>query len=171
MSLLSCRAMPSWLAAACRDIAGTRRYRYRRSGSRNRGRRCSTSSSCRCRSSRIAQVAIPGVAHRSIPNADAPARSGSEARAGAGAVSCTPLILIEAPSSAYPSGMLVVETVTKKEETSCDSTRNSTKRIAVLICMRVACTCVSSGQDGEILLHRNMKTSPEMFSRPLRPYP
>ena len=42
------------------------------------------------------------------------ANSRSEARAEAVGVGSTALILIEAPSSAYPSGMLVVGTVTKK---------------------------------------------------------
>ena len=35
--------------------------------------------------------------------------------------------------------------------------------------MRVACTGLLS-QDGEILLHRNMKTSPEMFLKAIAPY-
>jgi len=58
------------------------------------------------------------------------------------AVSSKPLILIEAPSSTSRRGMLGVGK-SHEEETSCDVTPNSTKRMVGSISMRAACTCVS----------------------------
>src|SRR5215831_18652644 len=60
---------------------------------------------------------------------------------GRGHVGCRPLILIEAPSSTYHRGMLDVGNGhDEEEETSCDFTPNSPKRIAALISLRAACT-------------------------------
>jgi hypothetical protein len=49
-----------------------------------------------------------------MPNAGAHLLPEAGAERTLEAVRCSALILIEAPSSAYPSGMLVVGTVTKK---------------------------------------------------------
>jgi len=54
-----------------------------------------------------------------------------------------PLILIEAPSSAYHRGMLSLENNhSHEEETSCASTPNSTNFIVVSTCTLVPCTSV-----------------------------
>src|SRR6516162_4472367 len=55
----------------------------------------------------------------------------------------SPLILIEAPSSAYHRGMLSLENNhSHEEETSCASTPNSTNFIVVSTCTLVPCTSV-----------------------------
>src|SRR6516225_7138240 len=59
------------------------------------------------------------------------------------AVRCSPMILIEAPSSAYHRGMLSLENNhSHEEETSCASTPNSTNFIVVSTCTLVPCTSV-----------------------------
>ena len=58
-------------------------------------------------------------------------------------VGCKPLILIEAPSSAYRRGMLSLDNNhSHAEETSGDSTPNSTNFIVVSTCTLVPCTSV-----------------------------
>src|SRR5262252_7166473 len=61
------------------------------------------------------------------------------------AVRSTALILIEAPSPAYPGGMLVVgKSLSKEEETSCDSTPPSTHFTAASTYTPEPCTSASS---------------------------
>src|SRR5262249_26955845 len=61
------------------------------------------------------------------------------------AVRWSALILIEAPSPAYPGGMLVVgKSLSKEEETSCASTPPSIHFTAASTCMPERCTSASS---------------------------
>src|SRR5262245_24689065 len=60
------------------------------------------------------------------------------------AVGSRPLILIEAPSSAYHSGMLSLgNNHSHEEETSCASTPRNTHFTAASTCMPAPCTSVS----------------------------
>jgi hypothetical protein len=61
------------------------------------------------------------------------------------AVGSSALILIEAPSSAYPRGMRALGKASQpqEEETSGDSTPHSTHSTVALTCMPGPCTCAS----------------------------
>src|SRR5215510_3815725 len=72
-----------------------------------------------------------------------PERSAAKRRLEA--VGSTALILIDAPSPAYPGGMLVVgKSLSKEEETSCVSTPPSIHFTAASTCMPERCTAASS---------------------------
>src|SRR5215467_1258491 len=84
---------------------------------------------------------------RLMPNAGAhlPPEAGARYERRLEAVRCKPLILIEAPSPAYPGGMLVVgKSLSKEEETSCDSTPPSTHFTAASTYTPEPCTSASS---------------------------
>ena len=57
-----------------------------------------------------------------------------------------------------------------EEETSCDSTPNRTSFTVVSTCTPAACTSASWNQDGEVLLHRDMKAAPGPFLQAIAPY-
>src|SRR5215468_11376350 len=87
------------------------------------------------------------------------------------AVACMPLILIEAPSSAYPGGMLRVTTtlVTNKEETSRRFyTTQPPFYCGIDLHARTMDVCVLS-QSGDVLVPRHMKTDPETFLKAIAP--
>jgi hypothetical protein len=87
-------------------------------------------------------------------------------------VGSTALILIEAPSSAYPGGLLRVTTtlVTNKEETSRRfSTNQHPFYCGIDLHARTMYVCVLS-QSGDVLVHRTMQTDPETFLKAIAPY-
>jgi transposase len=87
------------------------------------------------------------------------------------AVSSRPLIMIEASSSTYLSGMLSLGKVTHKrgEDLMRFYTTQHPFYCGIDLHARSMYVCVLS-QDGEILLHRNMKAAPEPFLQTIAPY-
>jgi hypothetical protein len=86
-------------------------------------------------------------------------------------VCCKPLILIEAPSSAYPRGMLALGTQPQEEEeTSCDSTPSRTNFMVASTCTLAPWSLCLVNQDGESVLHRNMKAAPDPLLKAIAPY-
>src|SRR5262245_30116849 len=82
----------------------------------------------------------------------------------------TPLILIEAPSSAYHRGMLSLENNhSHEEETSCASTPNSTNFLVVSTCTRVPCPSVFCTRMAQSLCTAICPQAPSPFSRPWHP--
>src|ERR671923_358708 len=82
------------------------------------------------------------------------------------------LIMIEASPSAYPSGTLALgkEPFTEEEETSMRFyTKQHKFYCGIDLHARSMYVCVLR-QDGEILLHRNMKAAPEPFLKAVAPY-
>jgi hypothetical protein len=109
---------------------------------------------------------------RKQPNAGHQARreAGARDERTLEAVACTPLILIEAPSSAYPRGMLALGTQPQEEEeTSCDSTPSRTNFMVASTCTLAPWSLCILNQDGESVLHRNMKAAPEPFLKAIAP--
>src|ERR1044072_4061517 len=110
---------------------------------------------------------------RRLPNA------GPQPRLAAGATQerrlagggCTPLILIEAPSPAYPRGMLVVGEWSRRR--GGDLMRFYTKQhhfyCGIDLHARAMYVCILN-QEGEILVHRNMPAGPEPFLKTMAPY-
>src|SRR5712692_3653314 len=87
------------------------------------------------------------------------------------AVACKRLILIEAPSAAYLSGMLVVgEWLLRRGG---DLMRFYTQQhqfyCGIDLHARTMYVCILT-QDGEIMLHRDMKASPDTFLKAIAPY-
>ena len=81
-----------------------------------------------------------------------------------------PMILIEAPSSAYHRGMLVVGKETKKRRRP----HAILHQTAPFYCgidlhARTMYVCILS-QDGEVVLHRNMQASPDALLKAIAPY-
>jgi hypothetical protein len=86
-------------------------------------------------------------------------------------VGSMPLIMIEVSPSAYPSGMLALGKATHKR--GGDLMRFYTNQhqfyCGIDLHARSMYVCILS-QDGEILLHRNMKAAPEHFLQAVAPY-
>jgi hypothetical protein len=57
----------------------------------------------------------------------------------------------------------------QEEETSGASTRNNTNFTAASTCMPAPWSLCVLNQDGEVLLHRNMKAAPEPFLKAIAP--
>jgi hypothetical protein len=87
-------------------------------------------------------------------------------------VRCMLLILIEAPSSAYPCGMLALgnKPLAKEEATSGDATRNRTNFIVASTDTHAPWSLCILNQQGEIVVHRNMPAGPEPFLKTIAPY-
>src|SRR5919108_5655259 len=87
------------------------------------------------------------------------------------AVGCIRLILIEAPSSAYRRGTAGVGHTTFRS--GGDLMRFYTKPhkfyCGIDLHARTMSLCILN-QDGEIVLHRNMKAAPEPFLKAIAPY-
>ena len=82
----------------------------------------------------------------------------------------TALIVIETPSPTSPSGMLIIHTAMgEAEDGECDSTPECTKPTVASIGMPGPWSACSVNRDGEILLHRNMPTSPKIFLKAIAP--
>src|SRR4029453_12978031 len=99
-------------------------------------------------------------------------KAGASQERGLLGVGSTALILIEAPSSAYPGGMLRVTTtlVTNKEEASRRFYTNQPPfYCGIDLHARTMYVCVLS-QSGNVLVHRPMKTDPETFLKAIAPY-
>jgi transposase len=93
--------------------------------------------------------------------------AGPQARLAA--VACRPLILIEAPSSAYHRGMLVVGKVLQKR----GDLRRFYPKQHPLYCgsdrhARTMDVCILR-QDGEVVLHRNMQARPDALLKAIAP--
>jgi hypothetical protein len=86
-------------------------------------------------------------------------------------VGCSGLIMIEASSSTYLSGMLSLGKVTHKrgEDLMRFYTTQHPFYCGIDLHARSMYVCVLS-QDGESLLHRNMKAAPEPFLQTIAPY-
>ncbi|MGH8056193.1 MAG: hypothetical protein ACREOH_02990, partial [Candidatus Entotheonellia bacterium] len=88
----------------------------------------------------------PDTVSHEPPNAkfQPPLEAGATEERTLEAVGCTPLILIEAPSSAYRRGMLSLgKHHSPEEETSGDSTPTRTNFTVASICMPVPCPSAS----------------------------
>jgi transposase len=87
------------------------------------------------------------------------------------AVSCKALIMIEASPSAYPSSMLALGNATHSR--GGDLMRFYTKQhrfyCGIDLHARSMYVCIMS-QDGDILVHRNLKAAPEPFLKAIAPY-
>jgi transposase len=105
------------------------------------------------------------------PNAAAQPRLKAGAQPTLEGDGCSRLILIEAPSSAYPGGMLRVGNITLSR--GGDLMRFSTKQhqfyCGIDLHARTMYLCVLN-QEGEILLHRNRPAGPEPFLKAVAPY-
>jgi hypothetical protein len=81
------------------------------------------------------------------------------------------LIIIETSSLASPCGMLAPQTAMGEEEdVQCDSTPTYMRHTVASTCMPGRWTVCIVNRDGEILLHRNMPTTPEIFLNAIAPY-
>src|SRR5262245_25622906 len=105
------------------------------------------------------------------PNASAQPRLEAGAERALEGVGCTPLILIEAPSPAYHSGMLIAGNY--HSQRGGDLMRFYTKQhkayCGIDLHARSMYVCILN-QDGEIMRHRHMQTSPETFLKAIAPY-
>ena len=73
-------------------------------------------------------------------------------------------------SSGYPYGMLATKTAMGHEEDiRGDSTPRCMRRTVASTCMPERWTVCIVNRDGEILLHRNMPTTPEIFLKAIAP--
>ena len=105
------------------------------------------------------------------PNARFQPLPGAEAKRRLLAVGCKPLILIEAPSSAYHGGMLRVAKplVMNKEETSMRFyTQQHPFYCGIDLHARTMSLCILD-QAGETLLHRHMTATPEALLKAIAP--
>jgi hypothetical protein len=83
------------------------------------------------------------------------------------------VILIEAPSSAYPRGMLALGKQGKppqEEETSGDFTPSSTSFTVASTCTPAPWSLCILNQAGEILVHRHMPAAPDPLLKTIAPY-
>jgi hypothetical protein len=81
------------------------------------------------------------------------------------------LILMEAPSSAYHSGMLALGKQQPQEEETLMQFYTGQHKFycGIDLHARTMYLCIMN-QAGEILLHRNMKAAPEPFLKAITPY-
>jgi hypothetical protein len=78
--------------------------------------------------------------------------------------------MIETSSSTSPSGMLIIHTAMGEEEDGeCDSTPECTKPTVASIGMPGPWSVCRVNRDGELLLHRQMPTSPEILLKAIAP--